>query len=117
MSKTSQIEGALSRMNQARFERLCTRILPRLGYPPIDATGRVLGEDKTRVAPSDGWFQLPRKKYGFMQCTTEKGKGLLQKLKKDYAKCLKQELTGIAKRRVGKIVLCLNRGLSGSEQA
>jgi hypothetical protein len=110
MSKSSQIEGALSRMNQARFERLCTRVLPRLGYPEIDATGRVLGEDKTRVAPYDGWFLLPRQKYGFMQCTAQKPKGLLTKLKEDYAKCLEKELTGIAKSRIGKVVLCVNRG-------
>lgn len=112
MSKAALVENKITRMGEASFERLCSRLLPRLRYPKVEPWGRVLGEDKTNPAPVDGWFILPNGKYGFMQATTEKNAGLLNKLKVDFSKCLKRQLTGIPKSRVGKVVLCHNRKLS-----
>lgn len=117
MSKASQIEGKVARMGEAAFERLCARILPRLGYPVVEPWGKVLGEDKTNPNPVDGWFLLPKDCYGFMQCTTEKPKGLLAKLKADFDKGLSKKLTGIDRQRVGEIVLCHSHKLSPNVDA
>jgi len=114
MSKITEIEAALRRLDQAGFERLGNSYLRRKGYDQLNPIGITLGSEKTRAGTPDTMVIRPDGMYVFVEYTTQQT-GLAEKFADDVAKCFDEIKTGIPPARVAEIILCHNSSLTPAE--
>lgn len=119
MTTITQIENALKAINQASFQNLINHLLHLQGNKFISAPGSVVGKEKTSKGTPDSSFKINVDKYIFVECTTQEklgaSKTFFNKLSKDIDHCFKEELTGVHKENIEKVILACNEKISVNE--
>ena len=111
MSKLTEIEAALTRIDQAGFHRLCDAYLRRRGYDQLNPFGVAIGREKTTTGTPDTFITRSDGKYVFAEYTTQQT-GVAAKLTEDLTSCFDETKTGIPTDSIAEIVLCYNSKLS-----
>jgi len=109
MGKVSVIEERLKAINETKFQELCDAYISLKYYKSraFSRTGSLLGKEKTTKGTPDSFVQLNDGTYLFIESTTQQT-GLLEKLKTDISKCLKELDVSISKNKLREIILCFN---------
>lgn len=115
MSKLTQIEAAIKRLDQAGFQRLGDAYLRRRGYVQLNPIGLALGAEKTTTGTPDTLVVRPDGSCVFVEYTTEQ-RGVAAKFSGDLDKCFDQSKTGVPPDRIAEVILCHNGKLSPAEE-
>lgn len=120
MASLQLIEKELEAINEAVFQQLCDEyLLLSENYPPITRLGSQKGKRKTKRGTPDAYWMLPSGKYVFAEYTTKSREdnksAFLKKLSEDLAKCLDENVTGVASTLIQKIILCFNSEIDTKE--
>lgn len=115
MSKLTEIEQALQRIDPAGFQRLCDAYLYARGYRNINPVGLVVGADKVKRGTPDSLVQLANGNYAFAEYTTQQT-GVADKFLYDIAKCFDESKTGIPANRIQLFGACHNSVLDPTDE-
>src|SRR5688572_4207316 len=111
MSKLTEIEAALKRIDQAGFQKLCDAYLRRRGYEQLNPFGVVFGREKTTTGTPDTFITRADDKFVFAEYTTQQT-GVAAKFTEDLTSCFDETKTGVPTDRIAEVVLCFNTKLS-----
>ena len=111
MSKLTEIEAALMRIDQAGFQRLCDAYLRKRGYKELNPFGVAFGREKTTTGTPDTFVTQPDGNYVFAEYTTQQT-GVVANFTEDLKNCFDENKTDIPTDRIAEVVLCCNSKLS-----
>lgn len=116
MGKLQSIENALVSIDQGKFQNLCDSylILRNENYLAFSRTGSQIGKQKTVKGTPDSFLLLPSNKFIFVEYSTNVTAGV-SKIEADIRKCLDEKKTGISKKQLSEIIICLNFNLDSKE--
>jgi len=115
MSKLTQIEKALSAIDQATFQRLCDSYLYKRGYEHINTLGLVIGAEKTAKGTPDTLTTRSDGNYDFAEYSTDQNR-LAAKFAGDLASCFDEKTSGIPVTQIHEIVLCHNARMTPEDE-
>ncbi len=108
MLKTVDIECKLIQIESGLFQKICNEMMCKLGYTPYDYMGSQKGTYKTKLGTPDSVFLDSKKKYVYIEYTTQTDK-LNKKIKDDVQKCLEKIENNInLKGKISKIIFMHN---------
>lgn len=114
MSKITQIQNALSQINDAKFQFLCDDYLNLKYSYDVKGLGSMKGKEKTIKGTPDSLVLLPNGNYIFIEYTT-KSKEVGKKFLADLKSCFNEIKTSINIFQIEKIFLCYNTELNTDE--
>jgi hypothetical protein len=119
MSRITQIEQALLRINGAIFEKLCGMMLYLEGYKNLFSIGTVIAKEKTRQGTPDIYIPIGKNEYIFVEVTTQErlgeSKSFFKKLSKDIDDCFDEKKSKIKNEQIVKVVLCFTQKVKEHE--
>jgi hypothetical protein len=119
MSKQVEIEQALQRIDQTRFQRLVSHYLSLNENTPYFSPGTVIGQDKTSKGSPDSFSLLPNGTFSFKEYTTLKRTDnktkFFNKLVDDIDHCFNENETKIPAKDISRIILAFTSKITASE--
>ncbi len=117
MSRLSEIEARLVRINQATFQELCDNYLSRrhIEYKAFSRRGSQTGKEKTIAGTPDSFFLLEDGTYLFIETTTQQT-DLKGKFKGDLLSCVDESKTGVPTEKIREVIFCFNSRFDDFEE-
>lgn len=111
------IEQKLLAIDGAAFQNLCDNYLSlrEEEYSSLNRSGSQLGKQKTIVGTPDTFLRLSDNKLAYVEFTTQ-ATSIVSKISDDIDKCLDESKTGVNRKLIHKIIICLNSRLSVEEE-